>query len=252
MKIFISYSSPDRATAERLTYSLRDDGHTVFFDRSSLPAGEGYDSRIRRAINKCDLFIYLISSASISPGSYTLTELGIAQKKWNKPSGHMLPVVIGDVDLEQLPPYLLAVTVLHTQGNSVAEVIATANDVQLRRNQKIIRVITASATSLLLLLSLAYFFSDVLFTEDQIADLPPVLQNIKPVALRGTLSNAGWMLVLDIIEKQPIKEVFYKIDDEPAFQSTGFSRNRDHQTGLRQANLVIIPSKMPFYLKTIS
>ena len=47
--------------AERLALSLRGDGYTVFFDQSDIGAGEEYDSRIRKAIEACDLFVFLIS-----------------------------------------------------------------------------------------------------------------------------------------------------------------------------------------------
>lgn len=137
MKIFLSYSSSDRTIAERLAYSLRDEGHSVFFDRVSLPAGEGYDSRIRYAIDSCNLFIFLISPESVAIGSYALTELKIAQSKWDNPSGNVLPVLVSEKDLENLPPYLLAVTVLRPQGDSVAEVVAAVSAVRRRRRRTI-------------------------------------------------------------------------------------------------------------------
>jgi hypothetical protein len=78
MNVFLSYSSSERDLAERLAYSLRNEGHSVFFDRTSLPPGEGYHLHIRSAIDRCNLFIFLISHESLSRGSYALTELGIA------------------------------------------------------------------------------------------------------------------------------------------------------------------------------
>ena len=91
MNIFISYSSSDRALAERLAYSLREEGCDVFFDRASLPPGEGYDTRIREAIDDCDLLIFLLSAESVSAGSYALAELAIARRRWSSPSGRILP-----------------------------------------------------------------------------------------------------------------------------------------------------------------
>jgi TIR domain len=132
MNVFLSYSSSERELAERLAYSLRDEGYSVFFDRTSLPPGEGYHSRIRSAIDSCDLFIFLISLESVSRGSYALTELGIAQHKWDSPSRRILPVMVSEVDLDTIPPYLNAVTVLRPQGEIVAEVLEAVSRLRLR------------------------------------------------------------------------------------------------------------------------
>ena len=90
--VFLSYSSEQADAAARIELSLKEDGHEVFRDRSSLPPGEGFDSRIRAALEESDLFIFLISRASVSAGRYTLTELKFAEQKWGHPGGHVLPV----------------------------------------------------------------------------------------------------------------------------------------------------------------
>ncbi len=54
MKIFLSYASEHRATAERINLALNSEGHDVFFDRADLPVAQGYDARIRRAIQASD------------------------------------------------------------------------------------------------------------------------------------------------------------------------------------------------------
>lgn len=145
MNVFLSYSSSERELAERLAYSLRDEGDSVFFDRTSLPPGEGYHSRIRTAIDRCSLFIFLISRESVSRGSYALTELGIAQNKWASPSGLILPVMVSEVDLDTLPPYLNAVTVLRPQGDLVAEVVAAVGQLRLRHAEPV--KVTSSLTN---------------------------------------------------------------------------------------------------------
>src|SRR3954464_13378939 len=90
--IFLSYSSEQSEAATRIELSLKGDGYAVFRDRTSLPPGESFDARIRAAIEESDLFIFLISRESISPGRYTLTELKFAEQKWGHPGGHVLPV----------------------------------------------------------------------------------------------------------------------------------------------------------------
>jgi hypothetical protein len=121
VKIFLSHSKAQASLAERLALSLRGDGHTVFFDQSDIGAGDEYDSRIRNAIERCDLFVFLISPESVAPDSYPLAELDIAEARWPHPKGHVLPLVAKPLDIGNIPPYLRAVSVFDPQGDFVAE-----------------------------------------------------------------------------------------------------------------------------------
>ncbi|HET7199995.1 MAG TPA: toll/interleukin-1 receptor domain-containing protein, partial [Burkholderiales bacterium] len=120
--IFLSYSSDQAETAARIELSLKEDGHAVFRDRTSLPPGESFDAQIRQAVAASDLFVFLITRNSVSAGHYTLTELKFAQEKWGNPSGHVLPVVLEAVPSEAIPAFLRAVTILKPIGNVTAEV----------------------------------------------------------------------------------------------------------------------------------
>ena len=122
--VFLSYSSEQSETARQIELSLKADGHVVFCDRSSLPAGESFDTRIRGAIADSDLLVFLISAASVAPGRYTLTELKFAEEKWPHPDGHVLPVLVEPAPKEAIPAYLRAVTILSPRGNAAAEVSA--------------------------------------------------------------------------------------------------------------------------------
>ncbi len=122
MRVFLSYSSSDRTLVEPIYLALRAQGHTVFFDRADLPAGEEYDARIRRAIEKSQLVLFMVSPDSLDPGSYTLTELAIAQKTWGHPAGRVLPVILRPISLERIPPYLKSVTLLEPEGDLTASV----------------------------------------------------------------------------------------------------------------------------------
>lgn len=108
--------------AEAITHSLQERGHDIFFDRDSLPPGGAYESQIEAAVLKSDLMVFLISDHSIRDGSFALTELGLARKRWKHPANRVLPVMVGDVDYDAIPPYLKAVTVLEPEGNLPAEV----------------------------------------------------------------------------------------------------------------------------------
>jgi TIR domain len=102
MKVFISYSAEERELAERISFALRSDGHSTFFDRASLVAGRTFDNRIRMAIEDCDLMLFLITPRSIEPGSYARAELAIAESKWPHPDGRILPVMIASTPIDQV------------------------------------------------------------------------------------------------------------------------------------------------------
>src|SRR5215204_2390968 len=122
MRVFLSYSSSDRTLVEPIYLALRAQGHTVFFDRAGLPAGEEYNVRIRRAIEKSHVVLFMVSPDSLDPGSYAVTELAIAQKIWDHPAGRVLPVILQPVSLERIPPYLKSVTLFEPEGDLTASV----------------------------------------------------------------------------------------------------------------------------------
>jgi hypothetical protein len=136
MKIFLSYASEDRPTAEAIAFSLRERGHDVFLDRDGLRVGEGFDKSIEQAVNKSNIFIFLISPDSVAEGRYTLTELTFARQKWPSPSGHVLPVRVRATSLDQIPSYLKAVTILEPDGNVAAETSAKVDQMGRGCNTK--------------------------------------------------------------------------------------------------------------------
>src|SRR5262245_3534547 len=81
MRIFVSYAAERRSIGERLSLALRSEGHDVFLDTTSLPPGQAYDEKIRNAIARCDLFVFLISPESIEKTSYCLTELDMMARR---------------------------------------------------------------------------------------------------------------------------------------------------------------------------
>ena len=140
MRIFLSYASQDREMAKSIYLALRDQRHTVFFDRADLPAGDEYHNRIRSAIENSDLFMFLISANAVDAGSYTLTELSIAEKALIK----VLPVVLGNVDVEKLPALLKAVTFFQTDGNLPAAVAAEVYRIAKERRRRRLKYLSAA------------------------------------------------------------------------------------------------------------
>ena len=151
--VFLSYTSSLSEVAMRIELSLKGEGFSVFRDRSMLPPGETFDERLRVAIEECDLFVFLISPESVSPGRYTLTELKFAEQKWPHPAGRVLPVMVEATPKESIPAFVRAVTMLQPRGDIVAEVTAEVvrlNRPWLRRMLEPRRLVPASAVALLI------------------------------------------------------------------------------------------------------
>lgn len=130
MNIFLSYASEDREIADEVRLALGGGGHQVFFDRESLPAAGDFHTRIRTAVERSDVFVFLASPDSVAQGSYALTELKYARVKWSHPKGRVLPVRVGDTPWEAIPAYLKAVTVLEPEGNMAAEVLLAVSELE--------------------------------------------------------------------------------------------------------------------------
>jgi hypothetical protein len=124
VRIFLSYAAEDREFAESLQLALAGAGHEVFFDRTSLPAGGEFHHRIRQEIERCALFVFVVSPESIAQGSYCRTELKFARERWTHPAGHVLPVLARPTDFAAIPAYLREVTIVQPEGNAAAEVLA--------------------------------------------------------------------------------------------------------------------------------
>jgi hypothetical protein len=123
LNIFLSYASEDRIVAEEVQLALSGAGHTVFFDKSSLPPAGNFQSNIEAAVRMADVLVFLVSENSIATGSFALTELKFAKSKWAHPQNRVLPVLIDKTSIGEIPVYLRSVTVLESEGNIPAEVV---------------------------------------------------------------------------------------------------------------------------------
>ncbi len=146
MRIFVSHSHEEEGLAAFLATRLRADGHHVFQNDGSLERGRGFDGQIREQLDRCDLFVFLLSPASVRPGCYARTELGLAEKRWPNPALRVLPAMARDTDEAAVPPYLKAVNILRPSGELIAEIV---NEVarRTRRARRRTRVL-ASLTAL--------------------------------------------------------------------------------------------------------
>lgn len=158
MRIFLSYASQDRAVIEPIRYALAEQGHDIFYDREDLQPGDAFDSHIRRAIERCDLFVCFLTPNTVDAGSYTLTELAIAQRVWAHPAGRVLPVLLCAVPFDNIPAYLKSVTLLEPVGNVTASVSDAVYQIaRSRRRRQIRRAATWAVVALIPLSAVLYW-----------------------------------------------------------------------------------------------
>ena len=136
-RIFLCHASDDQDAAALLSASLENQGYEVFFDEDDLPAGGTYVDRISAALRKSHLFIFLVSPSSVAPKRYTLSELKLAQQKWKRSKGRVLPVMVEETPIDHIPPYLQALTLLIPEGNLVADVSRRVAQLASRRCRRI-------------------------------------------------------------------------------------------------------------------
>ena len=107
--IFISYASEDRPAAEALRTALDKAGMDVWFDRDRLFVGDAFESRIRRNIERCSLFIAVLSKSCVTPDRrFFRLEWDQAQRvavTVPESTEFILPVVVDDLphDHEFIP-----------------------------------------------------------------------------------------------------------------------------------------------------
>ena len=104
MKIFISYShNSDNDVQVASAIAAGASGHTVFLDTKNLRGGDDFNTKIRQEVAQSDVFLFLMSAASLKPGAYTLTELEFAKQRWPSPNPYVIPVALERVPTSTSP-----------------------------------------------------------------------------------------------------------------------------------------------------
>ncbi|MFN9622781.1 MAG: toll/interleukin-1 receptor domain-containing protein, partial [Cyanobacteriota bacterium] len=124
-KIFLSYSRNDQLPASNLAKDLRDLGHAVWMDQE-LTGGQAWWDQILANIRACELFVFVLSSASLY-STACQREYGYAADL-NRP---ILPVLVRDgLSSSVLPPALSEVQFLYCRARHVEAIIALARALQ--------------------------------------------------------------------------------------------------------------------------
>ena len=96
--VFLSYASQDAEAAARICEALRAGGIEVWFDRSDLRGGDAWDSKIKKQIHDCALFVPLISANTNARAE------GYFRREWNLATRRLL-------DMAQDAPFLVPVVI---------------------------------------------------------------------------------------------------------------------------------------------
>lgn len=103
MKIFVSYSSKDKNIASRIVSKLSK-SHDIFFDQQSLQGGQSFWTRIKHEIDRCDIFVFLISEHSTDPASFAQKELRHARRLYSRLTNILVyPIQLPSQDSCDLP-----------------------------------------------------------------------------------------------------------------------------------------------------
>jgi hypothetical protein len=132
--IFLSYASEDLEAASRLADGLRSAGLEVWFDKDALQMGEDWARSIRRGIERCSLFLPVISRQAVSEEN----RRRYFWREWNDADDFargvapgerfIIPVVIDDTRLDQAP---LPDSFKRSQGKSLPNGNMTADAAEL-------------------------------------------------------------------------------------------------------------------------
>lgn len=112
-RVFLSYSRANVEAARRLRDALREDGFDAYLDQNDIMPGEPWRDRLSDLIAKAEKIVFLISPPSI--GSEVCTwELDHAERLGKT----ILPVMIADTPLEDVPGRLSRLNLVFMRGES--------------------------------------------------------------------------------------------------------------------------------------
>jgi WD40 repeat protein len=123
-QVFLSYSSQDKVTMEKIQNSLRREGLTVWTNTTDIQTGEVFTEAISRGIEQADNLVYLLSpDAIVSP--YCQQELDLAVSLHKR----IIPLLVRETDPSIVPPVLNNIQYIDLTDN------VEENDYQLDESQ---------------------------------------------------------------------------------------------------------------------
>ena len=111
LKVFLSYSRADMATADAMVVALERNGFEVIIDRRDLPYGEEWQAELGHFIATSDTVVWLVSPDSVRSKwcNWELGEVGRLSKR-------VVPVLVRAVSPDALPEALGKIHLLPAEG----------------------------------------------------------------------------------------------------------------------------------------
>jgi hypothetical protein len=103
-KVFISYAKEDYRYASELFDYLHFHYYEPWLDKKCLLAGSNWDLEIRRALEKSDFIILLLSSTSVSKRGYVQKEYKLAMQHWERrleDDIYIIPLLINECSVPE-------------------------------------------------------------------------------------------------------------------------------------------------------
>lgn len=132
--VFVSYASDDVEAASRLAEGLRAAGLEVWFDKDALQMGDDWARSIRRGLERCSLFLPVISRQTLSEEN----RRRYFWREWNDADdfargmapgeAYIVPVVIDDTRIDRAP---LPDSFKRAQGKSLPDGRVTPDAAEL-------------------------------------------------------------------------------------------------------------------------
>jgi hypothetical protein len=126
--VFISYASENREAAKQLAHALSVRELDVWFDREALQAGDDWDEKIRRNVERCSLFVPVVSRETLRESN----RRRYFWREWNSASRiadgiaasepFIVPVVIDDTRMDSadaLPASFSRVQAIDAPGGKI-------------------------------------------------------------------------------------------------------------------------------------
>lgn len=113
--VFISYSRKDLSFARLLNQALQDQQISVWIDWQDIPPSADWLAEVYEAIEHADSFVFIVSDTSVASDICGLEiEHAFAHNK------RLIPIVLGNVDLERIPKKIAAINWIFFQDAGAA------------------------------------------------------------------------------------------------------------------------------------
>lgn len=99
--VFISYAADDKEWVSEFFETLRQAGKTAWYDALDIRPGDRWQDKIQEALRESDTLILIVSPKTVN-SKWVFFELGAAMAGRKR----IIPVIMGDVDDEEIHPSL--------------------------------------------------------------------------------------------------------------------------------------------------